>query len=124
MGERDWIWNKNGISIRISGTRVLLGKFVTRRFERDDSLSFVYSFLDQSRPFPKMVEFLIDEGKQKEKKKRKCARERDIYAVYTVAPTDTEISAIRGGMAGLELTWIICRTRIHPETQLREICTR
>lgn len=29
-----------------------------------------------------------------------------------------------GWMAGLELTSIICRTRIHPETRLREICTR
>lgn len=52
MGERDWIWNKreDGISIRISGTRVLLGKFVMRRFERDDSLSFVYSFLRVRSP--------------------------------------------------------------------------
>lgn len=29
-----------------------------------------------------------------------------------------------GWMVGLELTSIICRTRIHPETRLREICTR
>lgn len=133
MGERDWIWNKreDGISIRISGTRVLLGKFVTRRF-RTGRFPLVRIFF--SRPIASVPqnggksarrrEFLIDEGEEKEKKKRKCARERDIYAVYTVALTDTEISAIRGGIAGLELTWIICRTRIHPETQLREICTR
>ena len=29
-----------------------------------------------------------------------------------------------GGTAGFELTSIICRTRIQPETVLREICTR
>lgn len=71
MRERDWIWNKreDGISIRISGTRVLLGKFVTRRFRtgRFPLVRIFFSWPIASVPqnggkSARRREFLIDEG--------------------------------------------------------------